>query len=248
MKNYSWPKIVQEWLFPAVCCLCRATGQTGLDLCTICHRRIRSVERPCLRCGLPLPDTLASHGHPASHCGFCLRYRHQVDNCCAPLEYADPLSRLVAGFKYHQQLHQGRLLSQLMIPALKAHYRDQQLDWPHLLIPVPLHPARLRQRGFNQALELARWLGKDLGLKAQPRVIRRHSQGPDQHTLNARERRANLRNVFSVSSPSFIAGCNLAIVDDVITTLSTVSVMAALLKQHGAQRVDVWAPARTLHD
>lgn len=242
MKIYQWTKNIQLCIFPPVCCLCRQPGADGLDLCTACRGRMRRIERPCTGCGLPLRDA------QTGNCGFCLTQRPPLDTCCAPFQYVDPVSRLIAGFKDRHQLQQGRLLSQLMVPALRSHYRTHRLDWPDLLVPVPLHPSRLRQRGFNQALELARWFGRDLGLALQPHAIRRPAPGRDQRGLNARERRANLRGVFSLAQPAMVMNKTVAIVDDVITTLSTASAVAALLRQHGALRIDVWAPARTLRD
>lgn len=242
MKIYKWTKNIQFYLFPPACCLCRQPGEGGLDLCAACRGRIHRIKRPCTGCGLPLPDS------QGGNCGFCLGHRPPIDTCCAPLQYDDPVSRLVTGFKYRRQLHQGRLLSQLMVPALRAHYRAHRLDWPDLLVPVPLHPSRLRQRGFNQALELARWLGRDLGLALHPHAVRRRTPGRDQRTLNARERRDNLRGVFCLPHAAPVEGKAVAIVDDVITTLSTASAVAALLRRHDVRRIDVWAPARTLRD
>lgn len=242
LTTYNWLKFAQSWLFPACCCLCRRPGTAGLDLCKTCLNQFRWVDKPCPGCGLPLT---APSGNT---CGFCIRYALPVDLCCTPLRYADPVNHLVTGFKYQRQLHQGRLLSRLMISSLGRHYRALGVDWPALLVPVPLHPSRLRQRGFNQALELARWLGRDLGIPLQTDLIRRTAQGRDQHSLNARERRRNLQGLFRFSADTTLAGRPVAIVDDVVTTLSTASALATLLKAHGAGRVDVWAPTRTIRD
>ena len=112
---------------------------------------------------------------------------------------------------------------------------------PARLVPVPLHRNRLRRRGYNQAVELARPLGRALGLPVAPRLCRRQRPTPAQAELTGSDRRRNVRGAFAVAAP---VPRHVAIVDDVVTTGSTVGELARVLRRAGAERVEVWAVAR----
>jgi ComF family protein len=129
----------------------------------------------------------------------------------------------------------GRLLAQQL--------ETRSVDRPALLIPIPLHPTRLRARGFNQAALLSRQLGRQLGIRWDPGVLKKHRQTEDQRGLDRRARQRNLRGSFV--SRRLPKGCHVAVVDDVVTTGATCQEAARVLKRAGAGRVDVWALART---
>jgi ComF family protein len=161
----------------------------------------------------------------------------------AAFAYAEPVSSLVAGFKYRAALQHGRVLGDLLLEQLRDIYSGQAL--PQLVIPVPLHPTRLRERGFNQALVLARHLGSGLGLPVAPEALRRVLHTPAQQGLSAKARKRNLRGAFRVEL-DLRPYTSIALVDDVVTTMSTMRELARVIrKAHpGEAELHVWCLAR----
>lgn len=221
-------------VYPPLCILCGAPGETSWMLCGECRQALPRNTSCCGLCALPLPESAAG-----KLCGACRSEKPSYDRVLAPLLYADPADRLIAGFKFHGQLHTGRLLAQL----LGDHIEEVVPDMPEALLPVPLHPRRIRQRGYNQALELARALSRRFRIPLDYHSCARLRPTPPQAGLNARVRRGNLRNAFSVSPQA--AYRHVVIVDDVVTTGSTVNELARTLKCQGIGRVDAWTLART---
>jgi ComF family protein len=147
---------------------------------------------------------------------------------------------LVGGLKFHGKLAYGRLLTELM-----AEYLEPMLKHgvPELIVPVPLHPTRLRSRGYNQALELAHPLGRHLGIPIAPFICRRQRNTAPQVKQAMEGRHSNIQGAFQVVGR--IQARHVALVDDVVTTGATVAELARTLKRAGVERVDVWAVART---
>ncbi|AKH20690.1 ComF family protein [Sedimenticola thiotaurini] len=227
---YSCIKNTLSLLYPDHCQLCDAPATEGL--CTPCREDLPYNRHPCPQCGLPLSQPLEVL------CGSCQQQPPAVDRSWIPFLYAAPVDRLISQFKFSERLPQGRLLSRLL-----AEYLTQRIDRPDLLIPVPLHPDRLRQRGYNQALELARPLGRRFGIPLDHRSCQRTLKTRPQHALKRRQRESNIRGAFRVVRPLTVR--HVALVDDVVTTGNTVNELARQLKQAGVARVDVWALART---
>lgn len=150
--------------------------------------------------------------------------------------YQAPLDELIQGFKFNEHLHYGRLLAHLSLSELP------QIK-PMALIPVPLHSSRLRQRGFNQAQELANFWGKQLSVPVLANVLHRHRATQVQSSLNAAERLPNVAGAFSARGN---IPAHVALVDDVYTTGATCASAAQALIAHGVQRVDVWCLARVV--
>ncbi|MEJ2454273.1 MAG: ComF family protein [Candidatus Thiodiazotropha sp.] len=155
-----------------------------------------------------------------------------------PLLYEPPFSRLIGEFKFRHRLHLTASLSALFCSTLPA-----DLPRPDLLLPVPLHPDRLRERGFNQSLELARRIAGELDLELDWRRLRRVRATPPQSRLDRRARRRNLHAAFSADGA--VKGRHIALLDDVITTGATVTAASLALLRAGAKQIDVWALART---
>ncbi len=227
---YRWLKTGLDWLLPPVCRLCGDEGQPGRELCAGCERDLPWNRTCCARCAEPLPA--ARRG---LLCGRCLRRPPVFDQALTPLRFEPPVSNLVHAFKFRGDLAAGRLLADLLADAA-AERR------PALLLPVPLHDRRLRSRGFNQALELARRLGRRLDIPVNTRILRRCRDTPPQHEMPARARRANVRGAFEMLEE--LPTPHVALVDDVLTTGNTAAELARLLKRAGAARVEVWAVAR----
>ncbi|HJS21946.1 MAG TPA: ComF family protein [Steroidobacteraceae bacterium] len=231
----AWLINVQAVLLPPYCVLCGGAGQRPvLDLCEPCAAELPWNRVACARCAAPLPA-----GTPAgSLCGDCLRRPPRFARALVPFHYAYPLDRLVKDFKYHGRLAYGRVLGTLCVQHLRAHAGPL----PELLVPVPLHPARHRERGFNQSGEIARHVAATLGIALDERLCRRARATVDQTTLSARERRQNLRGAFVLERKP--AARHIAILDDVLTTGSTANELARTLLRGGVKQVSVWAVAR----
>ncbi len=234
--------MVDQWLrrahvavLPPYCVLCGDRGQPPeLDLCAGCAADLRRNRDPCPRCARPQP-----RGVPASmDCVACLRHPPPFDRAVVPYLYAYPLDRMIHAFKYQCSLSTGRVLGTL----LGRQVSDRSGPSPDLIVPVPLHPARHRERGFNQAFELARPVSAMLGIDVDIEVCRRVRETLDQTQLSARRRRANLRRAFAASED--IGASHVALIDDVMTTGSTCAELARTLKGAGVRTVEIWAVAR----
>jgi len=235
MANYL-PKIKQALQPPSSCLLCEAPAST-LTLCCGCLQDLPWNLHACERCAIPLPEELLL-------CGECRPRPPPQQAALAPLRYVFPVDSLIAGLKYHRQLAHAPVLSQFLLEAIQA--ADKPL--PQLILPVPLHPQRLADRGYNQALEIARPLAKTLGLPLETRLIHRERHTRAQRSLTAVARRHNLEQVFALDRNRLAAlghPTHIAIVDDVLTTGATVGAMASLLQRHGVTDIDVWCVART---
>lgn len=228
MKVDNWLTSLGHMLLPPRCLICREKGGNGIDLCENCFDCLPWHQSACDRCALPLPLP--------GRCGRCLRRPPPLDMTCAVFLYAAPIDRLLPRLKFHHDLAAGRLLADLMAPSLEARPR------PQALVPVPLHRDRLRRRGYDQALELARPLARRLGLPLLPRALRRIRNTAPQSELDARGRRRNLRAAFQ-AEPGLLPD-HVALVDDVMTTGQTLHAAATALRRAGVARVDAWICAR----
>lgn len=216
-------------LWPSRCLVCEDPGLEGLDLCAGCEAGLPVHLSACRACAAPLPT-------PGT-CGPCLDARSPLTEAHAAFLYATPLDRLLPRFKFAGDLAAGRLVSQLMATQLARAPR------PQALVPLPLHRSRLRRRGFDQALELARPLGSTLGLPVLDGALVRLRATQEQSTLSAVARRRNVRGAFAVR-PRLPLPAHVALVDDVMTTGATLRAAAVALRQAGVQRVDAWVAAR----
>ncbi|UXB40030.1 ComF family protein [Stenotrophomonas maltophilia] len=210
-------------LLPLRCLVCGDPGHDGLDLCCACLADLPWAGRACLRCALPLPDTALIV------CGSCREEVPPQTATHASLLYLPPVDQLLVRYKFHQDLAAGRLLAQLM-------QRAPPPWWCPPLVPVPLHNRRLRQRGYNQAGELCRLLP----MPVWQRLYRRRHTAP-QSERTAEQRRENLFDAFDVRG---LVPTRLTVVDDVMTTGSTVMEVAETLRLVGAAEVRVWVCAR----
>jgi len=157
------------------------------------------------------------------------------------LSFVSPVRELVHDLKFRRNMAVAPLLSSLLAERVAAEPGGR----PQVLLPVPLHKTRLRERGFNQAVEIARPLARELGIPLDVAAGRRARKTIPQSQLEgAAARRENLRGAFLV--PGEVKGLHLALVDDVVTTGATVGELAAALIREGARRVDVWACCRAL--
>jgi ComF family protein len=219
-------------LLPPRCLACGAAGDRLRPLCCGCAGELPWNRCACPRCALPLPQ-------PAPACGRCLRRPPPFTAARAPLRYADPVDRWLGALKFHNSLAAGLLLAQLLDAEIADAMSALRFD---AVLPVPLHRRRLRERGFNQALELLRPLAAARGWQVEPGLLRRERDTPHQIGLDALTRRRNLKGAFRADP--VVAGARLLLFDDVITTGSTLREAAAELLDAGAAEVQVLAVAR----
>lgn len=230
--------MVYQWLInnlscwlPQACYLC---GQPNRHqaLCPACFRDLPRLAARCCcpQCGRPLAT-------PDLPCGHCLRDAPAYDRVISGFAYANPISQLVGKLKFQGRIQLARLFGELLLE--RAADTDSTAQ---AILPVPLHSRRLRQRGFNQALEIARPLARGLHLPILSDAILRQRDTLPQSSQTATRRRHNVRGAFSLLRvPPYR---RLAIVDDVMTSGHTVNEIAQLLRQAGVERIEIWCVAR----
>jgi len=221
---------LHRFVLPLRCLLCGAAGANGIDLCADCAAELPRNRSCCARCALPLAV-------PAELCGECLRHEPPWDAAWAPLRYGWPLDRLESLYKFSGDLAAGRVLSAMW------QRESRPVELPEVLLCVPLHRSRLRQRGYNQALELARPLAHALHVPLRRDVLQRQRRTDAQTELDAVSRRRNVRGAFALREDAVLPA-HVAILDDVMTTGATLAECARVVRRAGVKRVDVWALAR----
>ncbi len=233
--------MVNNWLnyahfsgIPPRCVLCGGAGESMLDLCKGCQGDLVGIVNPCCQCGLPLQS------EEQMQCGKCLQQPPDFDRVISAYRYQKPFSTLVQALKFSARLQYSRVIAQLMLNQINRSVESL----PDLLIPVPLHVTRTRERGFNQALELARDISRQLKIELDFKSCQRLQRTQAQSDLDAVARLANMKNAFSLKNS--LAVRHVAIIDDVMTTGSTVNALATLLKNAGVEYVEVWVAARTV--
>ncbi|MGQ0579346.1 MAG: ComF family protein [Betaproteobacteria bacterium] len=214
---------------PPACLLCAGHGAAD-GLCEGCREALPRL--PAARCPI-----CAAPGAAAEVCGRCLNRHPAFDRVVAALAYAFPADALVRSFKYRGGLACARPLAAALTDALDAE------PYPDLVIPMPLAPRRLRERGFNQSMEIARLVGAQFGLRISANICSRSRESVPQASLPWKERTANVRNAFVCELN--LQGKSIAVVDDVLTTGATLNELAATLKRRGAREVVGWIAART---
>jgi len=237
----DWPRHVLArlpTLMPSSCALC---GTTGADaMCAGCRTQYfsRSPLR-CAQCALPLSE------RGDILCGACLKRPPAFDRTVVAADYAPPVDQLVLALKFGSRLALAPLFAHLLRDAM-LHAPEDKL--PSLLTAVPLGAHRLRERGFNQALEIAKPLSRALGIELAPQLIVRARDTEAQSLLHPDQRHRNIRHAFVVpdNAIDLVRGRHVGVVDDVITTGETLNELAATLKRFGAARVTNFVFARTL--
>jgi ComF family protein len=209
------------------CLLCGGRS-AGALACDGCRADLPWLGDACPQCAGPT--------HGGERCGACLARPPQFDLTLAVWQYAFPVDRLVLALKYGKRL----ALAELLGDALARRVGGRRVD---AVVPMPLAPRRLAERGFNQALEIARWAADRAGAPLMPGWVERVRDTPPQTDLPLAERAANVRGAFACSRA--LAGATLAVVDDVMTTGATAGELARTLKRAGAGHVENWIVART---
>lgn len=222
-------------LLPTVCILCGCLTGHIQNICAHCFKELPSLTYGCIRCA----QFLYSHD---LLCGSCLKNPPPFDLTYALFPYQPPIIQLIIALKFRGQLTIAQTMGELL--AHKIHstwYATKKL--PDLLIPVPLHPKRLRERGFNQALEIARPIAKSLNIPIDIHSVRRVKHTRAQSGLPANKREHNIANAFTADAN--YKDLTIAVIDDVITTSHTIRELCKILKQNQAKSIHIWCCARS---
>jgi ComF family protein len=232
----KWLKIVQclakQCLqLPSYCLLCCQRSKRAFALCVSCEQSLPWLGVTCHRCALPLDD-------PANGCRCALKLP-PYDALQAVFDYAWPVNRFIAKWKYGGQLHFTRLLAHFMVEQLTPRF---PVD---CIIPVPLHPLKLRSRGFNQSIELSQVIAKHHGFLLDRWSCTRTSHTNAQSHLSAQQRITNLHTASFAINKAFKAK-HVLIIEDIVTTGATIRALTMALKRQGVQTVEIWCCCRTL--
>lgn len=239
-KLRPWIDPLAHFAFPEVCQVCRSerAGPAEGYLCADCHAAVRFVEDPsCAKCGLPFEGSIDE----VFTCANCREISLAFDHARSAVHANEFVRELIHRFKYGGERHFGTYLGELMnaraVPELAGGGWDG-------LVPVPLHPRKLREREFNQAEQLAKCLGRASGIPVFSRRLIRAFETETQTQLSRKARTANVKGAFQLAENRDETGRSLVLVDDVLTTGATTSACARVLKAAGAKRVMVWTVAR----
>lgn len=230
-----WNRL-QTLVLPSICLLCNNNAHRLLPLCDYCEKTLPFLPKGCRYCALPLPDTVQE-----PICGACLLKNPSYDEIYALFEYTYPLTFLITGLKFANQWLNAPTLGALMATSLEKRYANKPK--PQGIIPIPLHTQRLRERGYNQSLELARPLSKLLKIPLLKHAAQRQKPTLPQTKISLSKRFTNLKNAFSYSPP---LPEYVAVVDDVFTTGHTLHTFCNGLKANGVKHIHAWIYARSL--
>lgn len=212
------------------CVLCGSMSRDGL-WCMACNRALPWLDAAhCPGCALPTPG--------GEICGRCLKHPPRFTRTTAVFGYAFPLDKLVQALKYRERLALAHAFADTLARRIG---RD---NLPDCVIPMPLHPAKLRERGFNQSQLLAAEVARELGLELLAHACRRVRDTPPQSALPWRERKKNMRDAFCCDMD--LVGRRVALVDDVLTTGASLDALAEAVQKRGAATIEAWVVARTL--
>lgn len=225
----DWLEKMQKALWPRTCLLCSDPAGVNPHFCSGCAAALPWLGPACRRCASPLP-------HVAASCGNCQRENFAFTHVHAAFRYRAPVDALIQRLKYARDLPLARVLGETWL----EHPADRRL--PDVIVPVPLHTSRLRERGFNQSLELARPLARHLDIRLAPDALARVRATAPQAGLAPAQRARNVRDAFQARYA--LSGRRVALLDDVMTTGHTADAAACAALEAGAQSVAVWVLAR----
>jgi ComF family protein len=220
------------YFMPPRCILCGDNGFENRDLCKACYLELPKNTPRCYQCASDFNTS-----HSTGLCPDCLSNPPAFDETLAPFIHRRAIRYLILQLKFHRHYPSARLLGGLM-----ADYLQKTAELPEYIIPVPLHKNRYCERGFNQSIEIARILSKKLNVPLDIHSCIRHRDTAHQVGLSGEQRNENIKNAFSISSK--FRAKHVVLIDDVMTTGSTVHELAAALKMAGCLRVQVWVCAK----
>jgi len=215
------------------CVLCGDTTSEPISLCKPCQGDLPRIKNACECCGLPILEP------SLGLCGDCLTSPLEVDYTKSLFYYDSPIDHLIGQLKFKEALSAASILGHLLAESV-----EMVEDLPDVIVPVPLHKKRLVQRGFNQSLEIARPVSKQLKLPIDTNLVRRTKSTRAQAKLNVSERKKNIKDCFEIQHQQIYQ--HVVLIDDVMTTGSTINELARVLKLSGVKKVGVWSIARAI--
>jgi len=223
-----------DYLFaPGLCLACGCELDNAESLCGCCAEHLQRVPNPCLYCGQPNPVA-------GQVCPACLLNPPRWQRMIAPLQYRGLTRDYLQQLKYSEALHLSKTLCRQCFDPFRL-----SAPKPEVLLPVPLHRERLRERGYNQADEIASLWSREFGIPIERQALTRLRATPSQSGLSATQRTQNMRRAFAWRAGHDYR--HVAIVDDIVTTGSTVGEITRTLHRAGVEYVEVWAIARVYH-
>lgn len=230
-------RYIYAWFLPKQCIFCGISLQQDLAICVPCFKDLPILPHHCQVCARFMPTAIQID----SPCGACIRRKPIYQKIYALFPYEPPVIHLIIKLKFSQKLSYAQTFGELLAErVLKDWYANSPL--PDLILPMPLHANRLRERGFNQAVEIAKPVAKYLNIPLDLTGILRIKATIAQTGLKAKERKSNLHQAFIANRDYH--GLKIAVIDDVVTTGSTIESMCKTLKQNGAETIDIWTIAR----
>ncbi|AVE05821.1 ComF family protein [Pseudomonas palleroniana] len=229
---YIWSKNIRN------CLICDEATDSADCVCNACETELPWLMEQCNVCALPL-------SMEGLTCGQCQTHPPAFKQVIAPWTYGFPVDTLISRFKHQSRWPLGHMLARLLGHHVQHRLDNAEIIRPDCLLPVPMARHRLRERGFNQALLLARWLGNALNLSCDEHLLLRPHETVAQQALDAKARKRNLFRAFALAADAQVQGRHFALVDDVLTTGATAHSLAQLLMDAGARQVDVYCLART---
>ena len=215
------------------CVLCGGITNEPISLCKPCQRDLPRIQNACHQCGLPAVES------QYNLCGQCVKVPPTIDYTHSVFYYEPPIDFLVGQLKFEEKLSCAAILGNLLAESIA-----QMDDLPDVIVPVPLYKKRLFKRGFNQSLEMARPVSKQLQIAIETNLVSRTKSTRAQAKLNLAQRKKNIKGCFKVQQNHRYQ--HVVLVDDVITTGSTINELARILKQSGVKKVGVWSIARAI--
>jgi ComF family protein len=231
-------RAIASLLYPPACVICSADVAASKYLCGECEPKLVRIEPPfCSKCSEPFPGAITN----PFDCANCAHRTLYFENAVSAFRSGGIVRRVILDFKYGRQIHLRHLVASWLFAALEDdRLRAREFD---LIIPVPLHPARERERGFNQAALLAELLSAHMSIQARP-VLERIRYTTTQTAFDRAERMENLRGAFRLRKNTDVRQLRILLIDDVLTTGSTLSECTRVLRRGGARSVHAATAAR----
>lgn len=233
MDLSKYLRSIINYLLPPRCVFCFGLG-LPYNICSNCQQYLPSLPQKCQQCAQFLPSS------PELICGRCLSDPPAFERTFVLFPYLPPIPSLITRLKFKGELANAKVLGELMQAQIPLWY--EQIAKPDLIIPVPLHAQRLAERGFNQALEIAKPISRAFAIPIDAAGVQRKKATRPQSSLNAKERQRNIKNAFITHRD--YNGCRIAILDDVMTTGQTVRELSKTLQEKGAKVIHILSCAR----
>ena len=224
---------LKQIVFPNKCRICAHSDKDNKIICKACKDLLPYCKHVCHQCGLPTTFV----NQDLIPCGRCQNKPPIFNTLYSPFWYQAPIKQMIMEFKYEQHWQTAQTLADFFIEHLTSFRRQA------LLLPIPSHASRVRQRGFNANHELTKLITKKLAIKSDIRMLKRIRNTDSQTGKTAKQRQQNVTHAFSINQP--IVHDEVILFDDVVTTGATINEVCKLLKQAGVQKIHVWCLART---